>query len=421
MGTVNVKIPLKLSEETTNIIEANTQAQIRNLRTTVNEQELSITTVIEEVGQQNAKISQVTQTVDELNSKISDNMDFTTSGESTYANISLESVNESNPITIKVHPIVENISYLYPNTGLFPGLSALLKVRIIRFTRTYIEDGETKTQNIDYELPDNLLYYDSANYDEFYLDLTNETCQITKRCAYNADGTTRLLAEPIVVNYPFPDIYLLDGDYNVSILGYGTGYIFVRALTSNAYTSQFVTKAEHQSDIRQTTEEINLSVDEKLTGYPTTTEMNSAISVKANEITSTVASTYETKDNAQTNYSQLTQTATSLQSQIISNDQDISTINQTVNGVSIEVGKKYNTSDFTNAKITAKINDGTSSVKINADKIGLSANNVIDIISGNTINLSSKNIAISSNNFNVDANGNMRCSNANVSRNNHKF
>ena len=101
------------------------------------------------------------------------------------------------------------------------------------------------------------------------------------------------------------------------------------------------------------------------------------------------------------------QTATSLQSQITANDTDISTMSQTVKEVNIEVGKKYNTSDFTNAKITAKLNDGTSSVKISADKINLSAVDILNLLAGNEINISSHNISIKGDVLEIDKYGNI--------------
>ena len=217
-----------------------------------------------------------------------------------------------------------------------------------------------------------MLYHDAENYDEFILDYDAQSCVVNKRVGYNADETTYVLDNPKTIEYEYPRIELTDGDYAIEVLSYSNVYLFVRLMAQNIYTTQFATKAELNSEISQTAEEIGLSVDKKLTNYSTTTQMNSAISVKANEITSSVSETYETKTNATTNYSKLTQTANSLQSQISVNDTDISTIKQSVNEVNIEVGKKYNTSDFTNAKITAKINDGTSSVLINANKINLS-------------------------------------------------
>lgn len=70
---------------------------------------------------------------------------------------------------------------------------------------------------------------------------------------------------------------------------------------------------------------------------------------------------------------------------------------------------------ITAASIILAINNDTSSAKINADELNLNANDIINLIANNTINLSTKNIVIASNNFNVDANGNLRCTNANVS------
>lgn len=51
---------------------------------------------------------------------------------------------------------------------------------------------------------------------------------------------------------------------------------------------------------------------------------------------------------------------------------------------------------------------------INANKIELSANDILNLLAGNEINLGSKKITIKSDNFNVDENGNMTCKKATV-------
>jgi hypothetical protein len=107
--------------------------------------------------------------------------------------------------------------------------------------------------------------------------------------------------------------------------------------------------------------------------------MNSAITLKANEITSTVSNNYETKNNAQSNYSKLQQTA---------------------NNISSVVSKKVG-----NDEIISKINQSAEAVGINAKKINLSGNDIINLISGNTINLSSKNILIKSDTSQMDGSG----------------
>lgn len=384
-----------------------TDMRINKTYLIVDKQNQKIESVISNVNSQNNKISQLTQTVDELNSRISDISDITTSGESMQASVQLSNINQSEPIELIVHPITQSISYLYPRSNLYPSSSLYLTTRTIRFIRTYDDNGTTRTQNIDYILPDDLLYYDSENYDEFILNYDSHTCQVRKKCKYNADGTVGLLSSEVVTDYTYPTIQLEDGDYQIKILNYNIGYLSVRLMAQNIYTTQFATKAEVTSEINQKADSITASVNQTFSNYSTTNQMNSTIQLKANEITSSVSETYATKtalnNNVTTLNSTITQTANNLQSQITSNDNDISSINQTINGVTIEVGKKYNTSDFTNAKITAKINDGTSNVQISASKVSLA---------GKIIQLTSDNIAINSTNFSVDKNGNMTCNNA---------
>lgn len=370
---------------------ANDVFQNQQTKIVVDKAKKQIQSVIEDINKQNSKISQITQTVNELNSKISDIADITISQESINAKVEFKDINESEPITVRIHPISTNISLLYPRTNLYPSPNLFMTTRTIRFinlseyqitqdkkytsykkyysyneeTYTLLEVGTDYEVNqiitgdvyeneyIDYKLPMNLLWYDENNYDEFLLDYDSETCQITKKVKYNADGTTSLLDEETVYTFEYPKINLKSGDYEVKLLGYKSAYIYVRLMSQNIYTTQFTTKSEMRTSIDQT----------------------------ANSIISTVSQTYETKNNAQTNYSRIT---------------------QNVNNVSIEVGKKYNTSDFTNAKIVAAINDGTSEAQIKAEKVSLA---------GKTIDMTSDNININSTNFKVDKNGNVNCSN----------
>ena len=349
-----------------------TDRKINQTYLIVDKQNQTIESVVNTVTQQNNKISQITQTVDSLNSKISDIADITIAGETDYADLEFQGINESEPIDIRVHPVQESISYLYPNTGLFPSSQTYMKVRTIRFIRTYEEEGETKTQSIDYILPDDLLWYDNENYDEFYLNYDSETCQVTKRCKYNADGTVSLLNEEVVTDYEYPRILLGDGDYEIKLLGYTTGYLYIRLMSKNMYTSQFATRAEVTSEITQTAQQIQLEVSE----------------------------TYETKNNATTNYSRLTQTANSLQSQVNANDRDISTLTQTANSLTSTVSTKVG-----NNEIISKINQSAEAITINANKISLA---------GKTIALTSDDIKITSNNFSVNANGDITARNANI-------
>ena len=87
-----------------------------------------------------------------------------------------------------------------------------------------------------------------------------------------------------------------------------------------------------------------------------------------------------------------------------------SEIKQTADSINLEVRKKVDENE-----VISKINQSAEAVGINANKIELSANDVLNLLAGNTINLSGKQIKISSNNFAVDENGNMSCKNANIS------
>ena len=358
-----------------------TDKRINQTYILVDKQNQKIESVINNVTEQNNKISQVTQTVDELNSKIQDIADITTFGESMYAKVELDSINESEPIQITVKPTVENISYLYPHENLFPSDELYLKVRTIRFTNKSLEDTDPN-KYIDYILPDDLLIAPDGTYDEFYLGYDEQVCQITKRCQYNADGTVSKLDQEQIISYDYPKIELKDGDYTIELLGYTNAYLSVRMMAQNIYTTQFATKAEVSSEISQKADEVNISIDKKLSSYSTTTQMNSAINVKANEITSNVSTTYATKGELNTARSE---------------------IKQTTDSISSTVSKKVG-----NDEIISKINQSAETVGINADKIELSANDVLNLLAGNAINLSSKNIIITSDSLEITKNGKMK-------------
>ena len=236
--------------------------------------------------------------------EIGDIADITQTEESEYAKVSFTNVPESEPININIHPLSDNISYLYPCSTLYPSSNLYLKTRTIRFTNNkdyeitkdktyndyrkyYTYDGDeytllvagtdyqvgdtitgTKYENtyVDYELPDDLLYYDSDNYDTFELDFGDQLCKITKKCAYNADGSVSLLGTPVETTYTFPDIELSFGDYDIQLLGYSSGYLFVRLMSNNIYAGQFVTKAKLDASVNVLPHEISLETAELVSG-----------------------------------------------------------------------------------------------------------------------------------------------------------
>ena len=202
------------------------------------------------------KMSQVVQTVSKLESEISEAADVTVSADG-YGNVSLTNINESEPIYIKIYPTNNHdISFLYPRDNLYPSDDLFMSGRTMRFA--------TDDYYIDYELPNDLLYYDENNYDEFILDYNAQSCIVNKKVGYNADGSKYLFESPKTLVYEYPRIHLNTGDYTVTMLGYEDAYMFVRMMVQSLYTDQFATKMELNSSITQTSKTINASVDEKL-------------------------------------------------------------------------------------------------------------------------------------------------------------
>ena len=89
-----------------------------------------------------------------------------------------------------------------------------------------------------------------------------------------------------------------------------------------------------------------------------------------------------------------------------------STMTLTAQEFNLKISKKLDGTEFTHAKIVAKINDDTSEAQIEADKIDIKATDVLNILAGNSINLTTKNMTINSTNFNVDKDGNTTMKNA---------
>lgn len=211
--SISSKIQPKSKEDTMTRIPSQKVIN-RRVESRIDQQDGIIERTVSEVTEQNNKISRVQQTVDELNSKISDIADITTSQESNSGSLTFEDINQSEPIHIEIMPLGDNISYLYPFEQLYPADNLYIKLRTLRFTNT--ETNEV----FDYELPDDLLYYDNEHYDKFILDYDSQTCYVNKKCAYDNNGNVICLSNEVINSYTFPHINLTDGDYTVQILKY---------------------------------------------------------------------------------------------------------------------------------------------------------------------------------------------------------
>ena len=70
--------------------------------------------------------------------------------------------------------------------------------------------------------------------------------------------------------------------------------------------------------------------------------------------------------------------------------------------------------NVTSASLILAINKDESGATLNADKVNIEANDVLNILAGNEINLTSKNLSINSDNFSVDNDGNATMNNATI-------
>lgn len=376
-GTMTSSYSTKIEHETkqSNIISNGTSAIKKYVKTEIDNVEAELKIEIGDFEDDtNNKLLSVTGRVDKLESSISDVANITISQKSDEATVSFEKINESEPIRIEIRPIGEDISNLLISNNMLIDKTFKLKQRLILF------ENLTTGKPEKYMLPNDLLYYDSENYDEFILDYNGHSCIVNKKVGYNEDGTKYLLDKPKIIEYDYPTIPLKSGDYKVSIVGYDKAYIFVQLMTQNIYTNQFYTKAETNSKISQTANTITSDIDAKLKNYSTTKEMNNKINQSVtdaeNSIKSEISNTYTTKEET-----------TKLSNKI---EQKIT---DEVNSINLEVNKKANTSDV-NASLELKIDKNDN-------------NQVVSMInaSADIINLKGNRVTIDSDNFELTADG----------------
>ncbi len=224
------------------------------------------TNVIQGYGALTLQVDKNRDDIATIKAEIGDIANITTSATSEelfIAETELQNIAVSNPIRVEIHPIGVNIQSLYPATNLYPGTSLYPRDKTLRFTNTSTNDVFT------YELPMDLLYYDSENYDTFVADYESDLITITKKCGLDANGNVILLDNPTITTYSYSDTFapyfaLTEGNYQVDLVGYNTGYLMVRLMVLNAYTAQYATKIELNSAINQTAQEINLEVSKKV-------------------------------------------------------------------------------------------------------------------------------------------------------------
>lgn len=295
----------------------------------------SIKRTISQIGDRSQKTTTITEDIDGINSKVKNFQDLTqtTSGTKT---IVLSNCAKGDLLSLRIKGNNTVFEYLYPSSNLYPANNLLP-----------MGDSRISVNETVYELGiTDVLRKNGEVYDEFVLE--NGQAKIIHRI--NTDGTVK--AKETTEDLGKLSILLNEGKNTIKIINY-SAEITAKYVIKSDYTKAFATKVEMNSSIEQTAEKIE----------------------------SNVSKTYQTLEDAKTQYSN---------------------IKQTTDEITTEVGKKVGENE-----IISKINQSAEAVGISANKIELSAIDVLNLLAGNSINLTSKNIIISSEYLNIDKKGNM--------------
>ncbi len=338
-----------------------TDKKINQAYILVDKQSQRITQLTEETTENSQKITQQEQDIDSLKNKVSNIQDLTRIIVNNRT-VTLENCAKGDLLSLRIKGNNTVFKYLYPSGDSYPA-DDLFPIGDSRISVTDKDNNETV-----YELGiTDVLRQNGEVYDEFVLE--NGQAKVIRRI--NDDGSIKTTDEL----YFSDDLYMgdtlyLKGNKEEEIEDLGELKIPLNEGTNTIkilnYSAEITAKYVIKSDY----------VDV----FATKVEMNSSIEQTAEKIESNVSKTYQTLEGAKTQYSN---------------------IKQTTDEITTLVGKKVGENE-----IISKINQSAETVGISANKIELSANDVLNLLAGNSINLTSKNITISSEYLTIDKSGN---------------
>lgn len=253
-----------------------TDKKINQTTLMVDKQNQKIQGLVEQIGDRTEKTTTITAEIDEISSKVSTIADLTNDANG-IKSVSLEKCVNGEIVEIHIYGnnVVFKYQYLDNNLYLSDNLALGKDKSIIIIT----DENGNKTYN-DLGIEE-VLRQNGSVYDEYILK--DGQAQIIRRI--NKDGTIKDNEETEDLgefHIPVPK-----GNNTLEIKDFSAN-IYVKWAVQNEYTDIFATRAEMNSNINQTSQEIKLSVDKKLENYSTTTEMNSSISQTAESINSEV-------------------------------------------------------------------------------------------------------------------------------------
>lgn len=214
----------------------------------------------------------VIQGYDSLVSTVED-MEYLLLEEEGDNTITIEGASKNTPFYMQIYPTSGAISLTYPRSNLYPSSDLFMSNRTLRFTNLNTH------QTFDYELPCDLLYYDSTHYDKLTIDGETMTCIKTKMVNYTSTGATEI-ATTETIEYPFPFIDLSEGDYTIGFINYTNAHLKVKLIRKNDLTNLFASSVYSNAKITQTKDDLTLEVNKKVGK----TEVVSSINLSPEEI-----------------------------------------------------------------------------------------------------------------------------------------
>ena len=340
-------------------IEVERQQQIISTINTVQQINKNYTTNLDLSNLKNYMTSYINQTAEELllgvENMISLSEYIKTVTQTNVLELENTQISSGMIYNLSIKGFYEHLLYpgmAYPSKDLFPGY----------YTRYDIIQKNEENENIDTIIlkePLRTLEVDGIKYyDEIVIE--NNRAYIYRNIGLDENGDKILLNSTDITLY---------GDLQLDTFENNTE-IYVKYFDNLIYSSTYMQKNPFTNI------------------FITQIEAKSSLNITKDEILSQVESTYVT------------------QNELITAKSEIS---QTINGINLTVSSKVGKDE-----IISSINQTAESIKINANKLDLSANDVLNILAGSQINLTTGNITINSDNFKVTKNGQITCTAGNI-------
>lgn len=328
---ISSDIEAELPEQTNTEYKVTTKEEKKNLKVErlAKKNEGLIQDLVEEIGDRSEKKTSITQDVDGISQKVSDIEDLTDDKEGVKT-ITLENCVEGKLLNLHIYGNNTVFDYIAINDEITLSDDLYLKGDSVIVVKD--KDGNTKEYELNVQ---DVLRQNSEVCDEYVLE--NGQAKVIRRV--NKSGTTK--AKESTEDLGTLEILLKEGTNTITIKNY-TARMKAKWAIKSDYTEIFATSVKMDSEIKQTAQDITLSVNKKLENYDTSSEVNSKIEQKADSITSSVSKTYSTKQDLTTAKSEIKQTTDGLTSTVskkVGNDEIISKINQSSETVAIDANK----------------------------------------------------------------------------------